>query len=373
MLEKLAIKNLPYKVYSAGIPHFLANFTRDSIISGMLFGDSNFLKEQLKYSVSLQGKKTDSHTGEEIGKIHHEFPGIEIRGKNTLYNACDTTALFILGFKNYWELTGDEDFLRSNRVFLEKALDYILNHINDEGLFIENPSFSGSSDFALKVTYWKDSSLVQRAENKPVYPISFTLAHIQNLAAVRFLGQFWKSPELLDLAEEMLHSLKTFLFDEIRNEFALAKDENGLIFAQNSDFLQMLYYLDNGDLENIHLQSIATTSKILETKFGFRAMADSFEGEGEDYHIKTVWPFEQALIHSGAVDFGLTNIAKIAERVNKYLVSDNEIFDLTDDGKEFTAAGCDPQLWTIAAKSYFDKISNVYIHKFTPAYDFSMV
>ena len=45
-----------------------------------------------------EGTKVDANTGEEPGKIHHELPGVRLRNMITTYNACDTTALFLIAF-----------------------------------------------------------------------------------------------------------------------------------------------------------------------------------------------------------------------------------------------------------------------------------
>ena len=47
------------------------------------------LRDQLKFGASLQATKKDPKTGAEVGKYHHESPGVEIRGLSTLYNGYD--------------------------------------------------------------------------------------------------------------------------------------------------------------------------------------------------------------------------------------------------------------------------------------------
>ncbi len=69
------------------------------------------------------------------------------------------------------------------------------------------------------------------------------------------------------------------------------------------------------------------------------------------YHARTVWPFEQAMVYEGAKKFGLTRIQKVCLRVLRYLKTNPEI--LTLDKKKILPGGCDPQLWTLAAKDYF--------------------
>ena len=51
-------------------------------------------------------------TGEEPGKIHHELPGVKQDGLWTTYDACDTTALFLLALARL-ATRGDPDVVRA--------------------------------------------------------------------------------------------------------------------------------------------------------------------------------------------------------------------------------------------------------------------
>ena len=353
-LDKLIFPHFQNKLYSAGYPRFLSNFSRDSLIAGFLFNNPGILAEQLIFSASQQGKAKDSYTGEEIGKIHHEIPEVAIRGRTTRYAACDTTALFVLGHQKYIELTGDKSLFISQKENILLALNYIQNHIKN-GYFMESPEFSGGDKFALKVTYWKDSNLIYRPGNEPVSPICYTLVQTQYLAAVRFLAKEFDSQELRELAKEMLEVLKTQLFDSKNKEFCIAKDKLGSIFVESSDSLHMLYYLEKGDLDKEHILAIIDNSNHLETKVGYRTMIQT-DKEVDQYHSKTVWPFEQAIIHAGAIKFDLPEIAEISRRCYSHFGEDNsELFLIRENG-HFGKGGNENQLWTIAAKVYFRRV-----------------
>ena len=90
-MEKLKIERDGIELFNAGFPNFPRNFTRDSIISGLIMRDAKMLRNQLLYSSKMQGKKNNSKTGEEKGKIFHESPGYIINQLSTEFNACDTT------------------------------------------------------------------------------------------------------------------------------------------------------------------------------------------------------------------------------------------------------------------------------------------
>jgi glycogen debranching enzyme len=306
-------------LYNAGLPHFKSNFARDGILSAILLNDADFIREQLLYCAAMQGTKNDPHTGEEPGKIFHEFPDAMLRGLSSIRN----------------------------------AVDYILRHLRD-GLFIESPHFCGASQFALKVTYWKDSSLIGRPDEEPKFPVVFPLAHFQNLKALRDAAVLLDSAELRERADEMRQAIDR-LVDEETGAFYLAIDEDGPVPGISSDLLHGLYYLEVDDITPLRVTRLLHAAALLETPAGYRTLsaADALLTTNT-YHSATVWPFEQAFIHLGAVKFGLPYVADVALRVVPYLDSDPEILCLSEGG--FQKGGCDPQLWTIAAKTYFRRV-----------------
>ncbi len=350
-MERLTIKFDGIEVYQAGLPHFPRNFTRDSIISAILMNDAKMLKNQLSFCASRQGKKTNPYSGEEPGKIFHEYPGFKINGHSTEYNSCDTTALFLIGHEVYQKLTGDTELANKSQRNLESSLEYILSHLKD-GFFVEDPKFSGSDDFALKVTYWKDSEIFGRESGKPKYPVVYTLAHIQNMRGLRSAEKLLGSGELSLHIEKMVEALPK-LYDDELGYFYIAIDSQGPIKAISSDALHALFYLSPNDLPRQHVERIVKTSQELETPLGYRTLSLSALNHMKDtYHTNTVWPFEQAIIHEGAGKFGLGNVQEVSSRVKLYLDTDPELFVLEGEGS-IKKGGCDPQLWTIAAKEYF--------------------
>src|SRR3989344_2929213 len=206
---QLSVKQEGLTLYRAGLSSesvsggYVSNFMRDSILSGIVGQNPAMLRDQLRFGASLQATRKDPKTGAEAGKYHHESPGVQMRGLSTLYNGCDTTAWALIGHRVYEDLTGDRSFTNEHRGNIARGADYILSHLNHDGLFVEDPRFSGADSFALKVTYWKDSELLDREQGEPVYPIVYTLAHVQNMMGLRSAGRLLNSPQLLNAAEIM--------------------------------------------------------------------------------------------------------------------------------------------------------------------------
>lgn len=161
--------------------------------------------------------------------------------------------------------------------------------------------------------------------------------------------------ELLALEEKMIkagmHALWT------GENFVVAFDQEGPINVASSDSLHILAYLDarHNSFQTI-AKKIENSSQPLETKAGYRSVSkDLIPIMKNQYHGgSTVWVFEQAVIHYGAQKFGLSRAKEVSSRVRKYLNTAPEILKIGTSGK-ISKEGSDPQLWTIAAKHYFDQ------------------
>lgn len=351
-LEKLKTVCGGFKLFYAGLPHYPRIFTRDSIITAMLCNDSVMLPYQLDFCAQRQGTKKDPHTGEEPGKIFHEYPPIERNELSTEFNACDTTALFIIGHEWYEKLMDSTILTQQHKEHIEKAVSYILSHLGNY-LFMESPQFCGAEHFLLKVTYWKDSHIVAREEGEPIYPVVYTLVHIQNMCALRSAARLLQAKELERTAQKMAQALQK-LWDGENSTFFIAIDKRGSIRGISSDALHALFYLEPQDVSPEQIQRIARQALVLETPLGYRTLEPALLPNIKDlYHANTVWPFEQAMINIGAKKFGLSHVEEVSSRIFQFLDTENEIFVLTDSS--FQKGGCDPQLWTIGAKEYFKR------------------
>src|SRR5690554_308240 len=127
-LQKLAADQP--NLYYAALPGYARNFSRDSLTYGLLADDIHALEAQVAFCANMQGSKADPITGEEPGKVHHELPGVEMRGKLTTYTACDTTALFLLAIARLAK-RGNRTVLDEHQAAILRAVQYILSHIRD--------------------------------------------------------------------------------------------------------------------------------------------------------------------------------------------------------------------------------------------------
>lgn len=354
----------PAALYSAGLPRYKSVFTRDSIISLMLLGNTTGMREQLLFSARRQGVKRDRATGEEPGKIPHEVPGAQLHGLSTLYSASDTTSLFLIGLGWYLDNAppGGSDLGTTLFPNALRAIAYIENHLDERGLFEEDPRHAGAERYALDVTYWKDSKLPDGSV--PEYPIVYSLAHAQAIFAMRCAARFVKSKEQdLNVAviPRMVAGL-THLFDRDHMSFAVARTRRGLVSTLASDALHMLRYLEPSDLQPGWADAIEAGSKALETPAGYMTALPT--GGTDTYHSGNVWPFEQAEIHAGAAKHKLLRAGGVAERVMKWIkksrgypeylsVTSNSADGSPSAAEKINPGGNELQLWTLASVAYF--------------------
>lgn len=352
----------------AGLPGYPSNFTRDSIHSFIFNQNLGRLRDQLQFNSESQAKDKDPFSGAEPGKFHHQLPCVLIRNHSTAYSASDVTAWGLVGFEDYFIHTGDSSFLKEHEFNIRMGTDYILNHLTSDYLFEDSPQFAGADNFALKVTYWKDSQLPQRENGEPDYPVVYWLADVQNIAGMRSSARLLHSNDLLSVASKMVESLDG-LFDEDLGTYPVAVDQQGPVRVVSSDGLTSFYFLEPEDIGVDRLSRVIQTSAILETPVGYRVLSEEAAEEMEDkYHADTVWPLEQATIHAGARKYRhwaqahgflklaeeLGHVMEVSSRVINFLEGHNaEIFILRDGHIE--KVGCDPHLMTLAAKSYFEQ------------------
>jgi glycogen debranching enzyme len=377
-LDSLRISIGEYSLWKAGNNNYERPFFRDSVIAATFLKDPQGLKEVLRFAASIQGTKKDPRTGEQPGSIFHEYDpilndGVELpdrSGKTTLYNACDSNALFILGHEEYIHLTGDVSFKHEQEDNINSAIQYILRHLDANNLFVIDPKHSDAERYALRVTYWKDSHLKGREDGEPLYPVIYSLSHIQNMAGLRSAGRLSNSKEISKKAEDMKGAL-VHLFDNQIDTLSIAIDRGGRISGVSSDVLHALNYLEPGDIDPSTLERFLVNSRILETSMGYRTLSPEHGDEVTDsYHAKTVWTHEQAIINSGAkkhliwADFNgfktlkeeLLRVEEVSSRVVPFMKqnpnANPELFLITSTG-DIEPGGCDPQLWAIAARKYF--------------------
>jgi hypothetical protein len=337
--------------YFAGLPGYPRNFSRDTIYAGMIALDHHLLDNQLEMSSLHQGKKEDPVTGEEEGKIHHEYPGVIVHSPYvSTYNACDTTALYLIGLEMLQHLNRREsrEFLGSHHPSIEKAISYIMRH-TVEDMFWEYPPH-GAKHFSLHTTTWKDS-IVPSAQGKeePVYPVSYALAQFQNARGMLAAGRLLDRQDMLDQADRMFTK---GLSEYVREDaFCVERDRSGRLEQPSSDELHSLAFIPKEYAKLIPFDAIQERAKDLITPVGIACTPQNISDKLTDtYHGYKVWIFEQAIIHYGCTKFGLEDMAHATTGSTSYIETGHELLSVTPT---IAPLGNSHQLWSVAAKIYF--------------------
>lgn len=351
--------------YLDGTPDYFRQFFRDSATSLFLMEVKEFLKDLLLFGVLTQGKKRDPFTTEEEGKIPHEYPGVVLNNKSTLYNAIDTTPLFIICWDYYMEQTGDFELARINKESIRRALTYIVNHTAGD-VFWENPANSNARRFALKATYRRDGGVVGRKNKSLVYPASFGLVQAQAITALRKASRIarkidigFSSQTLFEMADRMLDALWREFWSERYGMFATTIDQKGKIFALYSDPLEMLFYLEKDDIPGEKLEKLWQLADLLRTPYGYITYREE-KRRVREFMVDQIWPHEQAYIAYVGLKFGRLDIARNALKIVDAMInfehkfSEYSVYDRRTNS--ITPKGCHLQLWSLAAIRGFWKM-----------------
>lgn len=354
-MESLSVRVGEEEYYEAADPGYKSCFPRDSAIAMSLRGNPEILEGQIDFTARRIGRVKNPMTGEEPGKAHHELPSVNTNGKNTAYNACDTTAELLRSIAVLAE-RGHDDVLVKYASTVQQGVAYIKNHVNKFGLFIEDPAFSGSAEsdgrqrkFALKVTYWKDSELNREGSKEPHYPIVYTLAHFQNARALERIGGVLGDDRLARYGRYMTEAGVRYLWNN--DHFVTAIDGAGVTDPPNSDSLHALLYIPPSQLPTGYAQKIEQYMKRLETDAGYRS-GIPVKADVDPYHMG-VWTHEQALLNAAARLHNLNEVEDVTRRIEPFIIPKDGIFPELLDADTLQPCGNLKQLWAMGAYLYF--------------------
>lgn len=341
--------------YLAGFPSYPRNFSRDTLWAGIIAKDEDLLESQLNFSAIHQGKKYSQLSGEEPGKIHHEMPGVSLREPfMTTYNACDTTALFLIALDELGTLNKAklDKFLIAYPSAVRHATNYLKTHIKD-GIFLEYPP-AGADKYSLRVTYWKDSVVPVQDKDEPAYPVSYALVQFMTANALSIASHMLEDTRLNELSETMyIEGIRTFIREDA---FCVFKESHNQVLQSSSDELHCLRYVPSKYRRLLPIEAIRKRAQRLYTPAGIACTPkDIAEQVKDNYHGHVVWPFEQALIHQACLNFGLSEPALVAMRCIAYIGEGNELIEFKS---EPSPTGNSRQLWSVAAGLYFDQFNS---------------
>lgn len=364
-MERMAVtintEHGPETYYEAADPGYRRFFTRDSMKAAALSGSIEMLVSQLAFATNRIGKTRNPLTGEEPGKPPHEWPapGEAVEpyrdGRFTMYNACDTGAILLQSIAMLIE-RGYPDAADQYKETIEQTVSYVKSHINEQGLFIEDPKFSGSTEpdgrnrkYGIRVTNWKDSVLNREGREEPNYPIVYTIVHFQNAQALQRIGHALGDDSLIEMGRNMTKQGLTHLWRG--DHFVSAVDGDGDTDPPSTDSLEALLYIPPQQLPTGYAESIENYTAQLETDAGYRAGIPA-KSDMDMYHMG-VWMHSQAELNAAATLHGLSRAKEVTERAMAFIDPEGSFYPEIIDPDTYDLAGNPLQLWVMGAGLYF--------------------
>ncbi len=376
-------------------------FGRDSLITSLLLlrvyettQDAYLLSLVRKVLVNLaklQGREVNIESGEEPGKIIHEFRPenhehltqdlnhpwyVYPDGVMRNYDTVDATPLFLIALERYYRLSNDEGILELLAANAKDALNWILERAdsNQDGLldyqFHPDRKYGG-----LRVQSWMDSSesvFFEDREEEPAYsmaPVEVQAYAYRALIAWHFLLHD-TDPDFADLLMARARSLR-----EQFNEFFPLPD-GGLAFALDgqsrlltsarssmghclwigaNDMGRFYSILSEEDVARVAKRLMAPDMFVPEA--GIRTLSsNSSRYLPNSYHNGSIWPHDTALIALGLKDAGFEEeAARVREAVLKayeHFQAPLELFTYDKGIGEYRSekgqGSCRTQAWSAA-------------------------
>lgn len=338
-------------------------FGRDSLIVCMKLlrafeqtGDEYFLalsRKILANLAALQGTEVNIESGEEPGKMIHEYRPdnhehltkhqkrpwyVYDDGAMRNYDSVDSTPLFLMAAYRLYEASRDRESVSALLPNVRAALDWIMSHgdANGDGL-IDYRFHPGRTFGGLLVQNWMDSteSMFHEDGSAVAYPIAPLEVQAYAYTALRMWGSFFAQEDraLADSLDARAQYLKTqfnetfVLFSGRKFTMPAGIDGNGKpIMAARSSMGHILWaaWKRPGDavpdsiLEAGHIPQLVRRimrPDIFEKQAGFRTLSSASKHFlAISYHNGSIWPHDTGMIAEGLEKFGYAAEAAKARR-----------------------------------------------------------
>lgn len=349
----------------AGYPAFLGLFGRDSLITSWQFLEHNPLiaRNTLITLQKFQGKKNDAGTGEEPGKILHEYyksdiskswwdayksnvewltPGIPV------YFSVDSTLLYVIVAAEYINKEHDYPFYQVIYQSLLDALQWATKQGKNKELYISYGPDVKKIGWGLQNQAWKDSESYKITP--PVYMVEVQGYLYAAINAVAKLDNN-EHPPIVNKLKKKFN--KEFWIKE-RQYYAMALD--GHLDQADEVTSNPGHLLFTGILTRRREKAVVKKlfSDELWTPYGIRTHStDSPLFDQYSYHLGSVWPHDNWVIAQGLKKCGYEHEYNLIKEA-LYKAYDDlgcipEYYGVSLNHKLLKLPACYPQAWASGA------------------------
>jgi glycogen debranching enzyme len=380
-------------------------FGRDSLITALKLiktynknGDQYFLKLVKKILINLiqlQGKDINIESGEEPGKIIHEYRthnyehlvSMEnpwyLYADNTIrnYDSVDSTPLFLIAAYRYFQASHDISFLEDSIESIHKALAWITLYGDSNGDGFIDYSFNPDRKFGgLHTQSWMDSS--ESIFHEDGTPTSYPIAplEVQGYAYLAFTlwsKYFADSDSTLSInlsftAKNLKEKFnEKFVIPGDSFQLASAIDGSGKpLLSVRSSMGHILWAAQTKELDGIsdcilseeHVPRLVERllcSDLFEPNAGMRTLSKhSANYDPRSYHNGSIWPHDTAMVATGFENFGYLKESDILRKslrlAWKHFGTPIELFVYTEgEFQEYQSKSgqkaCVKQAWSAAS------------------------
>jgi glycogen debranching enzyme len=338
----------------AGSPRFKGLFGRDSLIVAwqLLKYNPVIAEKTISILASLQGKKENIETGEEPGKILHEYypedtpdlwweknkQGIKwLKRGVPVYMSVDSTPLFLIVLGMYLETTNNFGFAEKIKQEIKLGVDWMINYGDkDNDLFLK---YEKKSSEGLFHQAWKDSDM---KELSIVPPVSMVEVQGYQYLSLKYASMIMKKLGDVNFSKKCLQ--RSVLLKKKFNNIFWDQEKKYFILALNKDKEKISKITSNpGHLLFTDIISKEKSEKIVNrlfekemwTPYGIRTYSmEEPEFNYLSYHMGTVWPHDNWIIAQGLKKLGYINeynkIKKALISANKKLGFIPELYGVND-------------------------------------------
>jgi glycogen debranching enzyme len=331
-------------------------FGRDSLITSLFLlrvysknKDGYFLhlvKKILLNLAQLQGKEVNIESGEEPGKMIHEYrpsqhdhltkfdwkkdtpwynpwylyPDDVLRN----YDSVDATPLFLWATYEYWKQSGDIEFMLQITPCIQAGLEWVIKYGDKNGDGFVDYQFHPDRHYGgLRTQSWMDSSeslFYESDPTTPPYPIAPVEVQAYVYVALLKWGKYFDRTDLIAKAMKLKERFNaTFIVEKhARVTLGFALDGNHrLLQSARSSIGHVLWAADEGDsiLETKYVQKIVRRlmrKDMFVYRAGIRTLSSrSSHFDPLSYHNGSIWPHDTAICAEGMENFGYTEEARV--------------------------------------------------------------